>query len=159
MSTIYFLRHRFTLIYTDLPVYSQITCIVNKTDNIFTFRAICSFFAQSLLGRVYALPLYLSAHARSSPAHRYDTGCPRTTSHPGSAQASFVLLLLLYSFFLFYALLKLCLFLAKIIDNNPYKKAFSRTRRYFLAEVKKDYAIRRESDKANTCKVGEEVLI
>jgi hypothetical protein len=67
-------------------------------------------------------------------------------SHPGSAQASFALLLLLYSFFLFYALLKLCVFLAKILDNNPYKKAFSRTRRYFLAEVKKDYIIRRESD-------------
>jgi len=60
--------------------------------------------------------------------------------------------------FLFYALLKLRLFLAKIIDNNPYKKAFCRTRTYFLAEVKKDYNIRRESDKINTCKVGEEVL-
>ena len=79
---------------------SQFTCTMNKTDNIFTFQAICSFFAQSLLGRVYVLLLYLSTHALSSPAHRYDTGRPRTTSHPGSAQASFVLLLLLYSFFL-----------------------------------------------------------
>ncbi len=83
----------------SFPKCSQITCTMNKTDNIFTFRAVCSFFAQSLLGRVCALPLYLSAHARSSHTRRYDTGYPRTTSHQESAQASFVLLLLLCSFF------------------------------------------------------------